>query len=332
MVTFQQVRNKQKLQIHLKGMFRMKVIVGIVVALTLAVGVYISLVSSPSELEQEVRGTVPQEALTDVEYKAAVASTEPLQGADDSVEEDPELDRIAQLSGQEFAMALLQHSGDTETSIENLLVMIESGRIDVNKRIAELGDSQAMTPFLLAVGLSQGQLTLDQFHRFLDAGVTLQNDKLSKQMMASMESPDVIEAWYETAAFGPEDHEQLLNNSLKTGNLTLAEIILEDKKGELDGIKLSSDAIERSITRIQAIAPLELQKLKDELAAADEKELKLAESFLIPRLQNSVDKTEILLQYAELSEEQRTRVITANERYKDELEELKEILSTHSGE
>ncbi|PTB82671.1 hypothetical protein C9933_01250, partial [Methylophaga nitratireducenticrescens] len=68
------------------------------------------------------------------------------------------------------------------------------------------------------------------------------------------------------------------------------------------------------------------------LAAADEKELKMAESFLIPRLQNSVDETEILLQYAELSEEQRTQVIAANERYKDELEELKEILSTHSGE
>ncbi|PTB82761.1 hypothetical protein C9986_02260, partial [Pseudidiomarina aestuarii] len=281
---------------------------------------------------QEARETIPEESVADVEHEAAVASLEPLQRADDSVEDDPELDRIAELSGQEFAMALLQHSGDLDSSIENMLVMIESGRIDVNKRIAELGNSQAMTPFLLAVGLSQGQLTLDQFHRFLDVGVTLQNDELSKEMMASLDNPEVIEAWYETAAFGPEDHEQLLNNSLKNGNLTLAEIILEDKKGELDGIKLSSDAIAGSITRIQAIAPLELQELKDELAAADEKELKMAESFLIPRLQNSVDETEILLQYAELSEEQRTQVIAANERYKDELEELKEILSTHSGE
>lgn len=310
----------------------MKVIVGILVALMLAVGVYFSFVSGPSELEQEARETIPEESVADVEHEAAVASLEPLQRADDSVEDDPELDRIAELSGQEFAMALLQHSGDLDSSIENMLVMIESGRIDVNKRIAELGNSQAMTPFLLAVGLSQGQLTLDQFHRFLDVGVTLQNDELSKEMMASLDNPEVIEAWYETAAFGPEDHEQLLNNSLKNGNLTLAEIILEDKKGELDGIKLSSDAIAGSIIRIQAIAPLELQELKDELAAADEKELKMAESFLIPRLQNSVDETEILLQYAELSEEQRTRVIAANERYKDELEELKEILSTHSGE
>ncbi|WP_417657423.1 hypothetical protein [Pseudidiomarina aestuarii] len=312
----------------------MKVIVGILVALMLVVGVYI-LWMDDSASEQEARNISiqqPAAAAARTENEAAVASTERLQGADAAAEEDPELDRIAELSGQEFAMALLQHSGDLDSSIENMLVMIESGRIDVNKRIAELGNSQAMTPFLLAVGLSQGQLTLDQFHRFLDVGVTLQNDELSKEMMASLDNPEVIEAWYETAAFGPEDHEQLLNNSLKNGNLTLAEIILEDKKGELDGIKLSSDAIAGSITRIQAIAPLELQELKDELAAADEKELKMAESFLIPRLQNSVDETEILLQYAELSEEQRTQVIAANERYKDELEELKEILSTHSGE
>lgn len=313
----------------------MKAIVGIVVALMLAVGIYISWTSDNTP-EQEVPDTVAQQAAADprakTESEAAVVSTEPPADSEEQVEENPELDRIAELSGQEFAMALLQHSGDIETSIENILIMIESGRIDVNQRIVEVGGNNAMTPFLLAVSLSQGQLTLDQFNRFLDAGVTLQNDEISKEMMASVDNPEVIEVWYETAGFGPEDHERMLDDSLKNGNLALAKVILKDKKGELDGIQLSSKAVQRSIRRLESTPLIKLEELREKVTEVDEKTLKMVESFMVPLLQNNVDKTEILLEYAELSGEQRAEVVAANERYRNELEELREILATGGSE
>lgn len=315
MVNFQQVRNKKALSV-LKGLAGMKSVL-ILVAVTFFIGVYwyISESETLSNSDQSAPGV--EEISNDVSSTSKNVSNQSSEELEARVKEADysELYKMAQLPDQEFVQALQNYSTNTEEFINNLLLLIESGRLDIDESISPAGPHQAFNPLSLAVALTNGNVSKTQFDRFIEAGMVLQYDDVDTEIIGNIDNIEVLNSWYDQASLGPEQHEVLLNRAVMTGNLSLSTLIMEQKNGRFDGLKLDEPSVLTAIETIELLMPngrKDLNALKP-----------IERSSYENGVRNSIQRIQILEQYADLNDEQESFITEAKEKLRIELERLK---------
>ncbi|RUO42200.1 hypothetical protein CWE22_08660 [Pseudidiomarina aestuarii] len=313
----------------------MKAVIGVVLALMLAVGIYISLTNDAAQptlvASPELKPLTPSGTAEQVKQ----SPTESTASGDSKVAPEPtpsakipdELAAIAELSGQELMSELMKYSGDVQSTVENVLLLIEAGLISVDERLFEFGGNRALTPMGMAVMLTQGNLTVEHFDRFLAAGAELYRDDMNSTFIAMVDQPEVMSVWYKELGYGPEDHKEMLSGGLVMGNAALTEMIMQEKNGELDQLEFEEFPVKMVMAQLKSLESVSREKLVENLGNAEEGTEQIAADMAIARLQNNLDQIEILRRYGNLDDEQRANLDAAYENAQNAIDIVTDIVA-----
>ncbi|PTB82670.1 hypothetical protein C9933_01245 [Methylophaga nitratireducenticrescens] len=299
----------------------MKAVVGVVVALMLAVGIYISLTGDSAQPTAVVSPeTQPSSPTSTVEQVTESPAAE-IESSETAVASEPaptaqipeELAALAELSGQELMSALMKYSGDSQAVIENTLLLIESGLISIDERLFEFGGNRAMSPMGMAVMFSLGNLSAEHFNRFLAAGAELHRDDMNSKFVAMVDEPEVLNTWYNRVGYGPEEHQEMLDGSLIMGNASLTNLIMQDKNGELDNLEFGEFPVNMVMAQMKSLEPVNRKELENNFSQAEPGTERIAAELLVARYQRNLDQIEVLKRYGNLDDEQRKQLEAANE-------------------
>lgn len=311
----------------------MKAVIGVVVALMLAVGIYISLTNDTAQptvvVSQETQvsssSSTPDQVAQSPAETTASSDSQAIPVPTPANEIPAELALIAERTGEDFMTELMKYSGDVQSTINNLLQLIESGIITVDKRLFELDQNRAMSPLGMAVLMSQGDLSAEQFDRFIAAGAELHRDDMNTSFIAMVDNPEVMDTWYEAIGIGPEEHEEILNTGLIFGNTALADMVMQQKNGKLDQLEFGEFPVTMVIAQLSAVESIEREELQKGYDAAEPGTENITAEMSIARFQNNLDQIEILRRYGSLDDDQRARIDAAYEKVQNAIEVVNDI-------
>ncbi|HET8815946.1 MAG TPA: hypothetical protein VFM61_00695 [Pseudidiomarina sp.] len=299
----------------------MKAVIGVVVALMLAVGIYISLTSDSAQSAAVVSSEAQPSSPTNTVEQVTESPAAEIESSETTVTSESaptaqipaELAALAELSGEDLMTALMKYSADAQAVIENTLLLIESGLISIDERLFEYGGNRALSPMGMAVMFSQGNLSVEHFNRFVAAGAELHRDDMNSQLVLMVDEPEVLNTWYNRVGFGPEDHQDMLDSSLLLGNASLTGLIMRDKNGELDNLEFGEFPVNMVMAQMKSREPMNREELENNFSKVEPGTERISAEVRAALYQNNLDQIEILKRYGNLDDEHLKQLEAAKE-------------------
>ncbi|MDN7127943.1 hypothetical protein [Pseudidiomarina terrestris] len=241
-----------------------------------------------------------------------ISSAESSEGGSHALSADQQriavaMEKFKELRGRALINALSQDPLAEGIQSRILLAMVEAGYLDINGSIANRAGLEFFSPLFLAVA-AEWDVTAEVFSRFLALGARVDSSDNWQRMMSNVTDAEVLDLWYDAAGLGPERHQELFNEGLRTGNMAFVDFILENKNGKFDQLTFTgamTTNIQRQILTQQSISDERMSELYEQTQPEERARVQHMLTLMHERRARQI---ELLLTYADLSEEDRKKM------------------------
>lgn len=223
-----------------------------------------------------------------------------------AVQRHPKFAQYLEKTPHQVLIGLVKDVELRDTKIELLLQLIESGHIGINEKMRP-GEGDYYTPIFAALVATRNRISKQELERFISLGASIDASKAYRHTLDTLRTNDirVQQRWMEVSGIGPEHHQELFQQSVVSGDGTLARHLYQVNNGQLT---LSERDVNLAMRRM-ALATQENSDLSHYTAMKPGRAhpLEFIDVAII-RVEDSLGKTQHLEHVTSLSPEQQQQV------------------------